>query len=172
MTNDLCAPIPQSPRTSLTLQPTAPCSLRSPHSPYPPHPTTLALTSAPHTHCRPAVAGALKTRWMVYDGCSRRCSLFNAITHIPAGHLICSETNTPPPFVVHPPKKSLPYPFLPVTPELCKCTALGNTRSVPRPPLAQARPRSQKTRQNSGSTPTPCLDKTVPVCGTHDGKHT
>ena len=40
------------------------------------------------------------------------------------------------------------------------------------PPLAQARPRSQKTRQNSGSTPTPCLDKTVPACGTHDGKHT
>ena len=29
-----------------------------------------------------------------------------------------------------------------------------------------------KTRQNSGSTPTPCLDKTVPACGTHDGKHT
>ena len=41
---------------------------------------------------------------------------------------------------------------------------------LPRPPPAQARPRSQKTRQNSGSTPTPCLDKTVPA-NTHDRPH-
>ena len=31
-------------------------------------------------------------------------------------------------------------------------------------------PRSQKTRQNSCSTPTRCLDKTVLACDTHDGK--
>ena len=29
------------------------------------------------------------------------------------------------------------------------------------PPLAQARLRSQKSGQNGGSTPTPCLDKAV-----------
>ena len=39
------------------------------------------------------------------------------------------------------------------------------------PPLAPARPMSQKNRQNSGSTPTPCLDP-LPACSTHDGKHT
>ena len=42
----------------------------------------------------------------------------------------------------------------------------------PGPPFVQARPRSHKTKQNSGSTPTPCLDITVLACGTHDGKHT
>ena len=34
-------------------------------------------------------------------------------------------------------------------------------------PLAQAWPRSQKSRQNSGSTPTPCLDRPVLARDTH-----
>ena len=39
-------------------------------------------------------------------------------------------------------------------------------RHVPYPPpLAQARPRSQKSGQNGGSTPTPCLDKAVHAQG-------
>ena len=39
------------------------------------------------------------------------------------------------------------------------------------PPFAQARPRSQKSRQNSGSTPTPVrLDKPVHARGTHNSK--
>ena len=33
------------------------------------------------------------------------------------------------------------------------------------PPLAHARPRSQKSGQNGGSTPTPCLDKVVHAQG-------
>ena len=36
------------------------------------------------------------------------------------------------------------------------------------PPLAQARPRSQKSGQNGGSTPTPCLDKAVHAHDTCD----
>ena len=36
------------------------------------------------------------------------------------------------------------------------------------PPLAQARPRSQKSGQNGGSTPTPCLDKAVHARDTCD----
>ena len=35
------------------------------------------------------------------------------------------------------------------------------------PPLAQARPRSQKSKQNSGSMPIPCLDKPVLACDTN-----
>ena len=42
--------------------------------------------------------------------------------------------------------------------------------NVPRPTLAQARPQSQKSRQNSGSTPTPCLDKPVLARNTHNSK--
>ena len=38
------------------------------------------------------------------------------------------------------------------------------------PPLAQARPRSQKSGQNGGSTPTPCLDKAVHARDTCDSK--
>ena len=38
------------------------------------------------------------------------------------------------------------------------------------PPLAQARPRSQKSSQNGGSTPTPCLDKAVHAHDTRDSK--
>ena len=38
----------------------------------------------------------------------------------------------------------------------------------PPPPLAQARPRSQKSGQNGGSTPTPCLDKAVHARDTCD----
>jgi hypothetical protein len=38
------------------------------------------------------------------------------------------------------------------------------------PPLAQARPRSQKSGQNGGSTPTLCLDKTVHAHNTRDSK--
>jgi len=41
---------------------------------------------------------------------------------------------------------------------------------VPRPPLAQARPRSQKSRQNSGSTHTLCLDKPVLARDAHNSK--
>ena len=42
------------------------------------------------------------------------------------------------------------------------CTWEGGHRTteVP-PPLAQAQPRSQKSRQNNGSTPTPCLDRAM-----------
>ena len=43
---------------------------------------------------------------------------------------------------------------------------------LPRPTLTQARPRSHKKRENGGSTPTLCFDKTVLACGTHAGKHT
>ena len=45
----------------------------------------------------------------------------------------------------------------------------GNKRTYP-PPLAQARPRSQKSGQNGGSTPTPCLDKAVHVRDTCDSQ--
>ena len=38
------------------------------------------------------------------------------------------------------------------------------------PPLAEARPRSEKSRQNNGSTPTPCLDKAMHACDTHNRK--
>ena len=38
------------------------------------------------------------------------------------------------------------------------------------PPLAQARPRSQKSGQNGGSTPTPCLDKAVHARETCDSQ--
>ena len=38
------------------------------------------------------------------------------------------------------------------------------------PPLAQARPRSQKSGQNGGSTPTPCLDKAVHAHDTCDSQ--
>ena len=38
------------------------------------------------------------------------------------------------------------------------------------PPLAQARPQSQKSRQDSGSTLTPYLDKPVLARDTHDSK--
>ena len=38
------------------------------------------------------------------------------------------------------------------------------------PPLAQARPQSQKSGQNGGSTPTPCLDKAVHARDTRDSK--
>ena len=55
--------------------------------------------------------------------------------------------------------------------------ALGALRpfavpGTPPPPLAQAWPRSPKTRQNSGSTPTRCLDKAGLACDTHDRKRT
>ena len=58
-------------------------------------------------------------------------------------------------------------------------TAVCNTKSnlpraghcwYPPPPLAQARPRSQKSGQNGGSTPTPCLDKAVHVRDTCDSQ--
>ena len=38
------------------------------------------------------------------------------------------------------------------------------------PPLAQARPRSQKSDQNGGSTPTPCLEKAVHARDTCDSQ--
>ena len=38
------------------------------------------------------------------------------------------------------------------------------------PPLAQARPQSQKSGQNGGSTPTPCLDKAVHARDTCDSQ--
>ena len=38
------------------------------------------------------------------------------------------------------------------------------------PPLAQARPRSQQSGQNGGSTPTPCLDKAVHARDTCDSQ--
>ena len=41
---------------------------------------------------------------------------------------------------------------------------------VPPPPLAQARPRSQKSGQNGGSTPDPCLDKAVHARDTCDSQ--
>ena len=40
----------------------------------------------------------------------------------------------------------------------------------PPPPLAQARPRSQQSGQNGGSTPTPCLDKAVHARDTCDSQ--
>ena len=40
----------------------------------------------------------------------------------------------------------------------------------PPPPLAQARPRSQKAGQNGGSTPTPCLNKAVHARDTCDSQ--
>ena len=64
------------------------------------------------------------------------------------------------------------------------CPATNTSRTTPDPwddvqgfpiirtPLAQAWPRSQKTKQNSGTTPTTCLDKTALACGTHAGKPT
>ena len=45
----------------------------------------------------------------------------------------------------------------------------GHSWGTP-PPLEQARPRSQKSGQTSGSTPTPCLDKPVLTRDTHDSK--
>ena len=42
--------------------------------------------------------------------------------------------------------------------------------SLPPPPLAQARPRSQKSGQNGGSTPTLCLDKAVHARDTCDSQ--
>ena len=42
--------------------------------------------------------------------------------------------------------------------------------NVPPPPLAQARPRSQKSGQNGGSTPTLCLDKAVHARDTCDSQ--
>ena len=45
-----------------------------------------------------------------------------------------------------------------------------NTTNTPPPPLAQARPRSQKSGENGGSTPTPCLDKAVHACDTCDSQ--
>ena len=41
---------------------------------------------------------------------------------------------------------------------------------VPPLPLTQARPRSQKSGQNGGSTPTPCLDKAVHARDTRGSK--
>jgi len=38
------------------------------------------------------------------------------------------------------------------------------------PPFVQARPLSQKSRQTSGSTPTPSLDRPVLARNTHDSK--
>ena len=38
------------------------------------------------------------------------------------------------------------------------------------PPLAQAQPRSKRSRQNCGSTPTPCFDKPMLARDTHDSK--
>ena len=38
------------------------------------------------------------------------------------------------------------------------------------PPLAQAQPQSQKSGQNGGSMPTPCLDKAVHARDTCDSK--
>ena len=38
------------------------------------------------------------------------------------------------------------------------------------PPLAQARPQSQKSGQNAGSTPTLCLDKAMHARDTRDSK--
>ena len=45
-----------------------------------------------------------------------------------------------------------------------------NTILVHPPPLAQAQPRSQKSSQNGGSTPTPCLDKALHARDTRDSK--
>ena len=42
--------------------------------------------------------------------------------------------------------------------------------AVPPPPLAQARPRSQKSGQNGGSTPAQCLDKAVHAHDTGDSQ--
>ena len=54
------------------------------------------------------------------------------------------------------------------------CITLPPTKSqnnskarTPPPPIAQPRPRFQKSRQNNGSTPTPCFDKPVLVRDTH-----
>ena len=47
---------------------------------------------------------------------------------------------------------------------------LGDETWVVPPPLAQARPRSQKSGQNGGSTPTPCLDKAVHARDTCDSQ--
>ena len=47
---------------------------------------------------------------------------------------------------------------------------ISYTIKLPRPPLAQARPRSQKSGQNGDSTPTLCLDKAVHACDTRDSK--
>ena len=79
----------------------------------------------------------------------------------------------PPPY--GPPLYATPSPI--TNPSLAHlgngCPHCPVDSDLPRPPpLAQARPRSQKTRQNSGSTPTPCLNKAVLACGTYDGKHT
>ena len=49
-------------------------------------------------------------------------------------------------------------------------TMLISILRYPPPPLAQARPRSQKSGQNGGSTPTPCLDKVVHARDTRDSK--
>ena len=50
------------------------------------------------------------------------------------------------------------------------CTGMWlGLRGTP-PPLAQARPRSQKSGQNGGSTPTPCLDKAVHAHDTCDSQ--
>ena len=58
--------------------------------------------------------------------------------------------------------------------ELSQFSHIGtfNNRAnmIPPPPLAQARPRSQKSGENGGSTPTPCLDKAVHVRDTCDSQ--
>ena len=51
-----------------------------------------------------------------------------------------------------------------------RCTQSLAQRRSPPPPLAQARPRSQKSGQNNGSTPTPCLDKAVHARDTCDSQ--
>ena len=53
---------------------------------------------------------------------------------------------------------------------LANVTCKARPPPPPLPPLAQAQLRSQKFRQNSGSTPTLCVDKPVLARGAHNSK--
>ena len=57
----------------------------------------------------------------------------------------------------------------PWSPEILPFSTKTAVKSVPLP-LVQAQPRSQKTKQNGGSTPAPCLDKPMLVRNTHGSK--
>ena len=50
------------------------------------------------------------------------------------------------------------------------CQSIATPQRMVPPPLAQARPRSQKSGENGGSTPTPCLDKAVHARDTCDSQ--
>ena len=92
------------------------------------------------------------------------------ISYTFASHIAHLHGITSPSHMPHPATSAshIQCPRTPVA--LCKDTSEKQKKTMPPwhlnvclypPPLAQARPRSQKSRQNDGSRPTPCLDKAV-----------